>query len=122
VRRCLRPAAPADDSAAQITWRAGDVRLIVPGECHGAPETPRVVADLVERYSRDSDMVSLAMEMPMSGNVARARYLRSNGDSTRMKHCGPPRSGSPRTTSTTGSSLDMLGAADTGARCRRRRL
>jgi len=81
VRRCLRPAAPADDSAAQITWRAGDARLIVPGECHGAPETPRVVADLVERYSRDSDMVSLAMEMPMSGNVARPRSLRSNGDS-----------------------------------------
>ncbi len=38
------------------------------------------MADLVERYSRDNAAVRLGLEMPMSENVALARYLRSNGD------------------------------------------
>jgi len=74
------PAAPAEDTAAQIMRHAGDARMIVLGEYHGTAETPRLVADLVERYSREGTTVRLALEMPMSENAALARYLRSNGD------------------------------------------
>jgi len=74
------PVAPVEDTAAQIIQHAGDARLIVLGEYHGTAETPRLVADLVERYSRDNAAVQLGLEMPMSENVALARYLRSNGD------------------------------------------
>jgi len=74
------PAAPAEDAVAQIMRHAGDARMIVLGEYHGTAETPRLVADLVERYSRDNAAVRLGLEMPMSENVALARYLRSNGD------------------------------------------
>lgn len=74
-------AAPAaQDTAAQIMRHAGDARLIVLGEYHGTAETPRLVADLVERYSHDGTTVRLALELPMSENVALARYLRSDGD------------------------------------------
>ena len=72
--------APAEDTAAQIMRHAGDGRMIVLGEYHGTAETPQLVADLVERYSRDNASVRLALELPMSENVALARYLRSNGD------------------------------------------
>jgi len=75
------PVAPVEDTAAQIIQHAGDARLIVLGEYHGTAETPRLVAELVERYSRDNAAVRLGLEMPMSENVALARYLRSNGDS-----------------------------------------
>jgi erythromycin esterase-like protein len=74
------PVARVEDTAAQIIQQAGDARLIVLGEYHGTAETPRLVADLVERYSRDNAAVRLGLEMPMSENVALARYLRSNGD------------------------------------------
>lgn len=74
------PAAPAEDTAAQIMRHAGDARMIVLGEYHGTAETPRLVAELVERYSREGTTVRLVLEMPMSENVALARYLRSNGD------------------------------------------
>lgn len=74
------PVARVEDTAAQIIQHAGDARLIVLGEYHGTAETPRLVADLVERYSRDNAAVRLGLEMPMSENVALARYLRSNGD------------------------------------------
>ena len=72
--------APAEDIAAQIMQHAGDARLVVLGEYHGTAETPRLVADLVERYSHDGTTVRLALELPMSENVALARYLRSDGD------------------------------------------
>jgi len=74
------PVARVEDTAAQIIQHAGDARLIVLGEYHGTAETPRLVADLVERYSRDNAAVRLGLEMPMSENVALARYLRSDGD------------------------------------------
>lgn len=77
------PAAPAGDVgdiAAQIVDFAGDHRLVVLGEYHGTAETPLLVADLMERYSRDNASVRLGLELPMSENVALARYLRSNGD------------------------------------------
>jgi erythromycin esterase-like protein len=74
------PVTRVEDTAAQIIQHAGDARLIVLGEYHGTAETPRLVADLVERYSRDNAAVRLGLEMPMSENVALARYLRSNGD------------------------------------------
>lgn len=73
-------AAPApDETATQIMRHAGDHRLVVLGEYHGTAETPLLVADLMERYSRDTAAVRLALELPMSENVALARYLRSDG-------------------------------------------
>lgn len=73
-------AAPApDDTATQIMAHAGDHRLVVLGEYHGTAETPLLVADLTERYSRDNAAVRLALELPMSENAALARYLRSDG-------------------------------------------
>jgi hypothetical protein len=74
------PAGGVDDTAAQIVALAGDHRLLVLGEYHGTAETPLLVADLMERYSRDNAPVRLGLELPMSENVALARYLRSNGD------------------------------------------
>ncbi|WP_421570299.1 calcium-binding protein [Stenotrophomonas sp. PD6] len=74
------PAGGVDDTAAQIVSLAGDHRLVVLGEYHGTAETPLLVAELMERYSRDNAPVRLGLELPMSENVALARYLRSNGD------------------------------------------
>lgn len=74
-------AAPApDETATQIMRHAGDHRLVVLGEYHGTAETPLLVADLMERYSRNTSAVRLALELPMSENIALARYLRSDGD------------------------------------------
>ncbi|WP_448135127.1 calcium-binding protein [Stenotrophomonas rhizophila] len=73
-------AAPApDETATQIMRHAGDHRLVVLGEYHGTAETPLLVADLMERYSRNTAAVRLGLELPMSENVALARYLRSDG-------------------------------------------
>nr|TKK06004.1 calcium-binding protein [Stenotrophomonas rhizophila] len=73
-------AAPApDETATQIMRHAGDHRLVVLGEYHGTAETPLLVADLMERYSRNPAAVRLGLELPMSENVALARYLRSDG-------------------------------------------
>jgi erythromycin esterase-like protein len=74
------PAGGVEDTAAQIVTLAGNHRLVVLGEYHGTAETPLLVADLMERYSRDNAPVRLGLELPMSENVALARYLRSNGD------------------------------------------
>jgi len=74
------PAGGIDQTAAQIVTYAGDHRLVVLGEYHGTAETPQLVANLVERYSRDNVPVRLGLELPMSENVALARYLRSSGD------------------------------------------
>lgn len=74
------PAADVGGTAAQIVSLAGNHRLVVLGEYHGTAETPLLVADLIERYSRDNAPVRLGLELPMSENVALARYLRSNGD------------------------------------------
>lgn len=73
-------AAPApDETATQIMRHAGDHRLLVLGEYHGTAETPLLVADLMERYSRNTAAVRLGLELPMSENVALARYPRSDG-------------------------------------------
>lgn len=73
-------AAPGpDETATQIMRHAGDHRLVVLGEYHGTAETPLLVADLMERYSRNTAAVRLGLELPMSENVALARYLRSDG-------------------------------------------
>jgi erythromycin esterase-like protein len=74
------PAGGVGDTATQIVTLAGDHRLVVLGEYHGTAETPLLVADLMERYSRDNASVRLGLELPMSENAALARYLRSNGD------------------------------------------
>jgi erythromycin esterase-like protein len=74
------PAGGVDDTSAQIVTLAGDHRLVVLGEYHGTAETPLLVADLMERYSRHHAPVRLGLELPMSENAALARYLRSNGD------------------------------------------
>jgi erythromycin esterase-like protein len=74
------PVPPPEDTAVQLMRHAGNARLVVLGEYHGTTETPRLVAGLVERYSRDNAAVRLALELPMSENVALARYLRSDGD------------------------------------------
>ncbi|MBT2768411.1 calcium-binding protein [Stenotrophomonas sp. ISL-67] len=69
-----------DGTATQIMTLAADHRMVVLGEYHGTAETPLLVADLMERYSRDHAPVRLGLELPMSENVALARYLRSDGD------------------------------------------
>jgi erythromycin esterase-like protein len=74
------PAGGVGDTATQIVTLAGNHRLVVLGEYHGTAETPLLVADLMERYSRDNAPVRLGLELPMSENAALARYLRSNGD------------------------------------------
>lgn len=74
------PAGGVGDTATQIVTLAGNHRLVVLGEYHGTAETPLLVADLMERYSRDNASVRLGLELPMSENAALARYLRSNGD------------------------------------------
>ena len=74
------PATGVDGTATQIMALAGDHRLLVLGEYHGTAETPLLVGELMERYSRDNAPVRLGLELPMSENAALARYLRSNGD------------------------------------------
>ncbi|WP_315387623.1 calcium-binding protein [uncultured Stenotrophomonas sp.] len=74
------PATGVEGTATQIMTLAGDHRLVVLGEFHGTAETPLLVADLMERYSRDNAPVRLGLELPMSENAALARYLRSSGD------------------------------------------
>lgn len=74
------PVPARDDTAAQIVAHAGDHRMVVLGEFHGTVETPLLVAELVDIYSRNGAPVRLALEMPTSENAALARYLHSNGD------------------------------------------
>lgn len=73
------PAPVSEGAAAQIMARAGEHRLLVLGEYHGTAEIPVLVAELMERYSRDGAAVRLGLELPMSENIALARYLRSDG-------------------------------------------
>lgn len=55
--------AHADDTAAQIRQHAGDHRLLVLGEFHGTRETPLLVRQLVDGYSRTGPVL-LALELP----------------------------------------------------------
>ncbi|WP_432593493.1 calcium-binding protein [Stenotrophomonas maltophilia] len=71
--------AHADDIAAQIRQHAGDHRLLVLGEFHGTRETPLLVRQLVDDYSRDGAPVLLALELPRAENPTLRDYLASDG-------------------------------------------
>ncbi len=70
--------AHADDTAAQIRQHAGDHRLLVLGEFHGTRETPLLVRQLVDDYSRTGPVV-LALELPRGETPTLRDYLASDG-------------------------------------------
>lgn len=70
--------AHADDTAAQIRQHAADHRMLVLGEFHGTRETPLLVRQLVDDYSRTGP-VMLALELPRAENPALREYLDSDG-------------------------------------------
>lgn len=70
----------AGDTATQIRQHAGEHRLLVLGEFHGTRETPLLVRQLVDDYSRDGAPVVLALELPRGENRLLADYLDSSGD------------------------------------------
>ena len=70
--------AHADDIAAQIRQHAGDHRLLVLGEFHGTRETPLLVHQLVDDYSRAGPVV-LALELPRGETPTLHDYLASDG-------------------------------------------
>lgn len=69
----------ADEVAAQIQQRAGENRLVLLGEYHGTREIPQLVAQLVERYSRNGRPLQLGLEIPRSENLPLSGYLGSAG-------------------------------------------
>lgn len=71
--------AHADDTAAQIRQHAADHRMLVLGEFHGTRETPLLVRQLVDDYSRDGTPVLLALELPRGENPTLRQYLASDG-------------------------------------------
>ncbi len=77
--------AHADDSVAQIRQHAGDHRLLVLGEFHGTRETPVLVRQLVDDYSR-SGPVLLALELPRAENPTLRDYLASDGGAAVRQH------------------------------------
>ena len=70
--------AHADDTAAQIRQHAGDHRLLVLGEFHGTRETPLLVRQLVDDYSRNGPAL-LALELPRAETPTLRDYLASDG-------------------------------------------
>jgi hypothetical protein len=76
--------ARADETAVQIHQHAGEHPLLVLGEYHGTRETPLLVRQLVDDYSRDGTPVVLTLELPRSENAALAAYLASEGDADAM--------------------------------------
>lgn len=71
--------AQADETAAQIRQHAADHRMLVLGEYHGTRQTPLLVRQLVDDYSRDHTPVLLALELPRAENPSLRDYLDSNG-------------------------------------------
>ncbi|HAL21316.1 MAG TPA: calcium-binding protein [Stenotrophomonas sp.] len=71
--------AQADDTAAQIRQHAADHRMLVLGEYHGTRQTPLLVRQLVDDYSRDGTPVLLALELPRGENPSLRDYLDSDG-------------------------------------------
>lgn len=71
--------AQADDTAAQIRPHAADHRMLVLGEYHGTRQTPLLVRQLVDDYSRDGTPVLLALELPRAENPSLRDYLDSDG-------------------------------------------
>ncbi|AWH16178.1 calcium-binding protein [Stenotrophomonas sp. ZAC14D2_NAIMI4_7] len=70
--------AHADDTAAQIRQHAADHRMLVLGEFHGTRETPLLVRQLVDDYSRTGPVV-LALELPRGETPTLRDYLASDG-------------------------------------------
>ncbi len=70
--------AHADDTAVQIRQHAGEHRLLVLGEFHGTRETPLLVRQLVDDYSRNGPVV-LALELPRGETPTLRDYLASDG-------------------------------------------
>ncbi|KRG49373.1 hypothetical protein [Stenotrophomonas beteli] len=77
--------AHADDTAAQIRQHAGDHRMLVLGEFHGTRETPLLVRQLVDDYSRNGPVL-LALELPRAENPVLRAYLESDGGATARQH------------------------------------
>lgn len=77
--------AHADDTAAQIRQHAGEHRLLVLGEFHGTRETPLLVRQLVDDYSRNGPVL-LALELPRAENPVLRDYLESDGGATARRH------------------------------------
>jgi len=71
--------AHADDTAAQIRQHTADHRMLVLGEFHGTRETPLLVRQLVDDYSRDGKPVLLALELPRAETPTLRDYLASDG-------------------------------------------
>ncbi len=69
----------ADDTVTQIRRYAADHRMLVLGELHGTRETPLLVRQLVDDYSRDGAPVLLALELPRGENPTLRQYLVSDG-------------------------------------------
>jgi len=76
---CMTLSAHAEDTAAQIRQHAGDHRMLVLGEFHGTRETPLLVRQLVDDYSRDGTPVLLALELPRGETPTLRDYLASDG-------------------------------------------
>jgi hypothetical protein len=77
--------AHADDTAAQIRQHAGDHRMLVLGEFHGTRETPLLVRQLVEDYSRNGPVL-LALELPRGETPTLRDYLVSDdGEQARQQ-------------------------------------
>ncbi len=77
--------AHADNTAAQIRQHAGDHRLLVLGEFHGTRETPLLVRQLVDDYSR-TGWVVLALELPRGETPTLRDYLASDGGEKARQH------------------------------------
>ncbi len=77
--------AHADDTAAQIRQHAGERRLLVLGEFHGTRETPLLVRQLVEDYSRNGPVL-LALELPRAESPVLRDYLESDGGAAARQH------------------------------------
>ncbi|MFI3487676.1 hypothetical protein, partial [Klebsiella pneumoniae] len=77
--------AHADDTAAQIRQHAGEHRLLVLGEFHGTRETPLLVRQLVDDYSRNGPVL-LALELPRAENPVLRDYLESDGGARARRH------------------------------------
>jgi erythromycin esterase-like protein len=77
--------AHADDTAALIRQHAGDHRMLVLGEFHGTRETPLLVRQLVDDYSRNGPVL-LALELPRAESPVLRAYLESDGGATARQH------------------------------------
>ncbi|WP_329924132.1 calcium-binding protein [Stenotrophomonas geniculata] len=77
--------AHADDTVAQIRHHTADHRMLVLGEFHGTRETPLLVRQLVDDYSRTGPVL-LALELPRGENPTLRDYLASDGGEKARQH------------------------------------